>query len=99
MWQVTKSSGEEFSAFLRDVSERDQLQREVTAGCDKALKESRLSRIPGDGEPRGPYPHECSAATGPDTTREVVAFGLRQFTYDGHPVAGHGSPALWRNLP
>ena len=28
-----------------------------------------------------------SAATGPDTTREVVAFGLRLFTHDGHPVA------------
>ena len=28
-----------------------------------------------------------SVATGPDATREVVAFGLRLFTYDGHPVA------------
>jgi DNA polymerase III delta prime subunit len=28
-----------------------------------------------------------SAATGPDSTREVVSFGLRLFTFDGAPVA------------
>jgi PAS domain S-box-containing protein len=42
MWQVAQASGDEFSAFLRDVSERDEVEREMTASRDRALEESRL---------------------------------------------------------
>jgi PAS domain S-box-containing protein len=41
-WQVEKSSGAQFSAFLRDISQRRELEHEMAARHDEAVLASRL---------------------------------------------------------
>ena len=72
------------------VQETGGSHRLLGLGGGEQRRHSSLSEILESAGRYGQFPlgavDYISIATGPDTTRQAVAFGLRLFTYDGAPV-------------
>ncbi|MGI5241622.1 AAA family ATPase [Dactylosporangium sp. CA-139066] len=75
---------------LDEVQRRCGTHRTVGVGGGEQRRHQSLSEILHHAGRFGQFPAAAvdyvSIATGPDTTREAVSFGLRLFTHDGAPV-------------
>ena len=76
---------------LAEVQQRAPDQRIIGIGGGEQRRHHTLSEILDHAGRYGNFPVTAvdyrSIATGPDTTRQAVSFGVRLFTYEGAPVA------------
>ncbi|WP_328469173.1 ATP-binding protein [Actinoplanes sp. NBC_00393] len=76
---------------LTEVQDGSPESRLLGIGGGEQRKHNSLSEIIDHSERHGNFPVAAvdyhSIATGPDTTRQAISFGLRLFTFDGAPVA------------